>query len=125
MYKKLKLIGGEKDIDLQLQEIAEELQESAEDEQMTSATAEPGEIEENDLSDVAFPAMSSVHTVETEATSLHAMMPPSFSNVNDVDDDVVTDGGHESNKGNFRAGFNKLYEETTMNSSKQGSFQGL
>lgn len=188
MHKKLKLIGSEKDIEFQLQEIAEELQASAEDEQMTSATAEPSEIEENDLADVAFPAMSSLHTVETEATPLlqtakikydvlgshnvkknlleskteqknlysetvsdgnhlkdfsttsktpdkmktavttgatspHAIRPPSFSRVNKLDDDVVTDGGDEGNKRNLRAGFNKLDEKTTINSSKQGNIE--
>lgn len=168
MHKKLKLIGSEKEIEFQLQEIAEKLQESAEGEQMTSATAEPSEIEENDLSDVTSPAVSSLHTVETEATPLleskpeqknpcretvsdgnhlkdfsttskppdkmktavttaatspHAMMPTSFSSVNKLDDDVVTDGGDEDNKRNLRAGFNKLDEETTMNSSKEGNFK--
>ena len=188
MHKKLRLIGGEKDIDFQLQETAEELQASAEDEQMTSATAEPSEVVKNDLSDVTSPALSSLHTVETEATpllqtgrvqhkvlgshkvkkslleskteqknpsretvsdgnhlkdfsatsktsdkmktavttgatSLHAMMPPSFSSVDKLDDDVVTDEGEEGNKENLRAGFNKLDEETTMNSSKQGNFR--
>ena len=183
----MRLIGGEKDIDFQLQEIAEELQASAEDEQMTSATAEPSEVVEND-SDVTSPALSSLHTVETEATplvqtgrvqhkvlgshkvkkslleskteqknpsretvsdgnhlkdfsttsktpdkmktavtpgatSLHAMMPPSFSSVDKLDDDVVTDEGEEGNKENLRAGFNKLVEETPMNSSKQGNFR--
>ena len=183
----MRLIGGEKDIDFQLQEIAEELQASAEDEQMTSATAEPSEVVEND-SDVTSPALSSLHTVETEATplvqtgrvqhkvlgshkvkkslleskteqknpsretvsdgnhlkdfsttsktpdkmktavttgatSLHAMMPPSFSSVDKLDDDVVTDEGEEGNKENLQAGFNKLVEETPMNSSKQGNFR--
>ena len=188
---KLELIGSEKDIDFQLQEIAEELQASPEDEQITSATADPSEIKENDFSDVTTPSMSSLHPVEikaipllqtgkvkhktlgsdkvrenlleskteqmnpsretvsggnhledfntsktpdkmktavtTGATSLHATMLPSSSNVTKLDDDVVTDGGEEGNIGNMRAGFNNLDEETAMNASKQGnlSFQGL
>ena len=183
MHKKLKLIGSEKDIDFQLREITEELQTCAEDEEMPSATAEPSEIEENDLSDVATPSMSSLYPVETKATPLlqtanvkykalgldkvkenlleskteqkktstetvsggnhhedsnttdkmkaavmtgatsqHAAMLPSFSSVTKVDDDVVTDGGEEGNKGNVRAGLNKLDKETTMNSNKQGNF---
>lgn len=69
VHKKLKLIGSEKDIDFQLQEIAEELPAGAEDQQ-TLATAELSEIKENDLSDVTTPSISSLHPVETKATPL-------------------------------------------------------
>lgn len=186
MHKKLKFIGSDKDDDFQLQEIAEELQASTEDEQMTSATAEASKIKENDLSNATTPLMSSLRSVETkakatpllqtdkakhktlkasdkvkenlleskteqrnpcgetvsdgnhledfnasktpekmkaaltiEATSLHATTLPS---VQKLDDAVVTDGDEKGDKGNV-TGFDKLDEERTSNSSKEGNFK--
>lgn len=189
MHEKLKFIGSDKDDDFQLQEIAEELQASTEDEQMTSATAEASKIKENDLSNATTPFMSSLRPVETktkvtpllqtdkakhktlkasdkvkenlleskteqknpcgetvsngnhledfnasktpekmkaaltiEATSLHATTLPSFSSVQKLDDAVVTDGDEKGDKGNV-TGFDKLDEERTSNSSKEGNFK--
>lgn len=189
MHEKLKFIGSDKDDDFQLQEIAEELQASTEDEQMTSATAEASKIKENDLSNATTPSMSSLRPVETktkatpllqtdkakhktlkasdkvkenlleskteqknpcgetvsngnhledfnasktpekmkaaltiEATSLHTTTLPSFSSVQKLDDAVVTDGDEKGDKGNV-TGFDKLDEERTSNSSKEGNFK--
>jgi len=117
MHKKLKLIGGEKDTDFQLQEIVEDLQASAEDEQMTDGSY----LEDFNTSKTSDKMKTAV---TTGATSPHATMLASFSSAKKPDDNVVTDGGDQKgNKGNVRAGFNKLDEETTMNSSKQGNFK--
>jgi len=116
VHKKLKLIGGEKDTDFQLQEIAEDLQASAEDEQMTDGSY----LEDFNTSKTSDKMKTAV---TTGATSPHATMLASFSSAKKPDDNVVTDGGdRKGNKGNVRAGFNKLDEETTTNSSKQGNF---